>query len=124
MTATPKPPEGYETWLDWLVGGEMHGDGIDAARAELAALRADHAAAVRDRDQARRFVQEVLECSSWVGSDLGGGDAQDLAEELGLIRKVRYDPAEHGEPWRRPPRTAWPSDGCAANHLQEKPHAD
>lgn len=45
----PKPPEGYETWLDYAVGcldivcqpnRRMH-EFVEAARAELAALRAD-----------------------------------------------------------------------------------
>ena len=40
MTAeneTPRPPDGYETWMDWLVGGTTQDH---HARSELSALRA------------------------------------------------------------------------------------
>lgn len=50
---TPQPPEGYETWLNWILDqltncygsdtGIWNGD-LDRARAELAALRAKAAA--------------------------------------------------------------------------------
>jgi hypothetical protein len=38
----PKPPDGYETWLDYILGGFPSIDGgiRDAARAELKELRA------------------------------------------------------------------------------------
>jgi hypothetical protein len=43
------------------------------------------------------FVKWALQNSSWEGSDLDGGEVQDKARKLGLIKKTVYDPDEHGE---------------------------
>lgn len=53
------------------------------------------------KDEALRvFARKMIGCS-FEGGDADGGYIQDEAERLGLIRKVKYNPKEHG-----------PSDVC------------
>lgn len=71
MSETPKPPEGYATWLDWVVEpksvGPVWPNQREYASAELAALRAD-----RDRllELVRRadalVVNEPEEILQWL----------------------------------------------------------
>lgn len=62
MTALTKPPEGYQTWLDYVIdGGEFTAmaDPLEHARSELSALR-DHAeTAVANRDDALRMLRSA-----------------------------------------------------------------
>jgi hypothetical protein len=53
---TPKPPEGYETWLDFALDCALGSLGQQAARAELSALRAKAAA----YDEAMAKIADVL----------------------------------------------------------------
>jgi hypothetical protein len=43
-----------------------------------------------------RFVRWALQEGSWQGGDLGGDQIQEMAESLGLIVSVPYDPEKHG----------------------------
>lgn len=56
----------------------------------------DHAVALK------QFAREML-VHAFDATDADGWEIQDVAERLGLIKKVKYDPAEHG-----------PSDVCEA----------
>ena len=42
-----------------------------------------------------RFAKAMLEFA-FDGSDVSGGDIQDLAQECGLIVETKYDPEKHG----------------------------
>lgn len=52
--SNPKPPEGYETWLDWCVDNTWRGETDSAARAELAELR-------RERDAATTLLADAAD---------------------------------------------------------------
>jgi hypothetical protein len=43
-----------------------------------------------------RFVQWALQEGPWSGGDLDGASVQDMAESMGLIVSVPYDPEKHG----------------------------
>ncbi|MDB5656127.1 MAG: hypothetical protein JWQ94_3740 [Tardiphaga sp.] len=43
-----------------------------------------------------RFVKWALQEGPWSGGDLDGAGVQDMAESLGLIVSVPYDPEKHG----------------------------
>ncbi len=43
------------------------------------------------------FFRWSMASGPWGGNDLDGADVQNQAERLGLIVKVPYDPAKHGE---------------------------
>jgi hypothetical protein len=45
--------------------------------------------------------------ASWEGCGLDGGDIQNVAERLGLIRSVPYDPAKHGPSDEAEPDDPW-----------------
>jgi hypothetical protein len=47
----------------------------------------------------RKFVDFILQESAWEGCDVDGGDAQDKAEELGLIelRPIKEEDSIDGE---------------------------
>jgi hypothetical protein len=45
-------------------------------------------------DRLAKFFDAVME-ASWEGSGLDGGEAQDLAESLGLIERVDFNPDVH-----------------------------
>jgi len=42
----------------------------------------------------KRFVKEIIR-HAWDAGDLDGGEIQDLAEKLGLIRSEPFDPEVH-----------------------------
>lgn len=71
MTAVPKPPDGYETWLDYCC---VLTYSSDIARSELSALRsrlsAAEARAERMREALRKIADGAVDCpgcpsSSW-----------------------------------------------------------
>lgn len=89
MTDTPKPPEGYKTWLGWILSklGDCYGSDtgiwntdIGRARAELAQLRAK-AAAYDEAMSALRLLRPecfcAIECR--VGCDLCAFVGRELA---------------------------------------------
>lgn len=43
------------------------------------------------------FARWALTEGSFQGCNLDGGEIQDKALELGLIRETKFDPAKHGE---------------------------
>lgn len=49
-------------------------------------------------DKMAEFIRWAIREGCWDGRDLEGSDIHDKAEELGLLVKVKYDPAAHGEP--------------------------
>jgi hypothetical protein len=57
MSETPKPPEGYELWADFAVDTLLHRRHRDAAKADLAALRAG-------RDRLRELLARLLHITS------------------------------------------------------------
>ena len=54
-----------------------------------------------------QFFKRCVEVS-WDGGDVGGGDIQDWAVELGLLTETHYDPEIHGESeWDQEPGDPW-----------------
>lgn len=47
--------------------------------------------------QCAEFVKWALQEGAWTGSELEGGDIQDKALSLGLLKAEPYDPEKHGE---------------------------
>lgn len=45
----------------------------------------------------KEFARWAVREGCWDGGTLEGGDIQDKAESLGLLVRVKYDPAVHGE---------------------------
>ena len=45
---------------------------------------------------ALKFIRWAIQEGPWNGCSLDGCDIQDKAIELGLLKKVKYDPAIHG----------------------------
>lgn len=48
-----------------------------------------------DLDRLKDFAKVIIASSCWDGSDLTGGEVQDIAETFGLIKKVPFDPKKH-----------------------------
>lgn len=63
----------------------------DGTQRQLASQSEQIARLTRERDRAREFVEWAMRDGSWKGYDIDGGDAQDKAEELGLIVEVPAD---------------------------------
>ncbi len=82
---------------------------------EVERLRSQLDEARRQNEKLREFVAFCMREGSWMGGDIDGGDAQDKAEELGLIVEVPADQEFRDEydsdtmlvlAWRTPSQSA------------------
>ena len=79
--------------INWPAFRTMAQACLTAALAGRVVVPADRAEAATN---SIRFVKWAMQEGPWEGGDLDGGATQDMAESLGLIVSVPYDPEKHG----------------------------
>jgi len=66
---------------------------------EIVRLEAEAALKTQAGVAVKEFARWVIQNACFEASDLDGGDVQDKALALGLLREEPYDPERHGDPW-------------------------
>ena len=67
---------------------------------EIVRLEAESALKTQAGVAVKEFARWVIQNACFEASDLDGGDVQDKALALGLLREEPYDPERHGDPCR------------------------
>ena len=90
--------DGEARSLGWpCVGAQAASFGLAAARATIPVRVARGGAAAAEIERLRAFVRWAVTDGPFNGSSLDGGDVQEKAVHFGILRKVEYDPEQHGQ---------------------------